>query len=289
MAENLDLLLSLFSGEMSSNPKFTMSSLLQNIIYFFNQTKIRNYVIEHFIEMYHVKEKVVWDGTYYFNEEGKMDNYYHPELKEKSTTLTEFIKSRKPFHEKNKKKFIIFTACILYEENKVHYLAFVYDTQRQLLVCFDPGIRLYHKGQDILVPLLAKTFKECRLIPTLKNIERVGLCSKKFYGQQWGIQYEGSNPKQTNLPADSFCQLWTICFLVEFIKNRCSDTFLSHWCTVPPKIRESFALTYANQFFTLPYVYKQFRIFYPSGDLNRITPFIIQNVSKPQQQIPNSI
>lgn len=270
---------------MSSNPRFQMSNLLQNIIYFFNQTKIRDFVIQHFISMYNLDNIVCWDGTYYFDEKGHMDSFYHPELSS-STHLTDFIKSKKAFSLKKHKKqhtFVIFTACILYEENKVHYLAFVFDTKRRILVCFDPGIRLYHKGQDVLVPLIAKSFLDCDLIPSLNNIERVGLCNTKFYGKQWGIQYQGSNPAHTNLPADSFCQLWTICFLVEFMKNKCSDVFLSNWCQVPPSIRESFALTYANQFFTLPYVYKQFRIFYPNGDLNKINPFIITNVSAPQK------
>lgn len=281
MGTNIQDILQLIHGEMSANPRFQMSSLLQNIIYFFNQTNIRDFVIHHHINMFSLDDKVKWDGTYYFNEQGIMDNFYHRDLKE-NTTLTQFLKSRKVFFSRKKQPdFIIFTACILYEENKVHYLAFVYQPQKEILVCFDPGIRLYHKGQDILVPLLAQAFKNCNLIPNLNRIERVGLCNKKFYGKQWGIQYQGSNPAQTNLPADSFCQLWTICFLVEFMKNHCSDEFLTHWCTVPPKIRESFALTYANQFFSLPYVYKQFKIFYPIGDLNRITPFIITNISPP--------
>lgn len=283
MAQNIEDILQLITGDMSANPRFHMSSLLQNIIYFFNQTKIRDFVIQHFISLYNLNDQVCWDGTYYFDEKGIMDSYYHQDLQQ-ATNLDDFIKSRKMFFGKNKKHpFVIFTACILYEENKVHYLAFVFNRLKQMLVCFDPGIRLYHKGQDILVPLIAKSFVKCGLIPSLKYIERVGLCGKKFYGKQWGIQYQGSNPAQTNLPADSFCQLWTICFLVEFMKNQCSDNFLSHWCSVPPSIRESFALTYANQFFTLPFVYKQFRIFYPKGDLNKITPFIITNVSSPQK------
>lgn len=279
-------LMQLITGEMSADPtfgmdpllrqKYQMTSLIQNIIYFFNQTKIRDAIINHFIHLHSLPDKIVWDGTYYFNESGMMDPYFHKDLVGKQTTLEQFLVSRKNYRKNI--QFIFFTACILYEENKVHYLAFVYDAPKERLVCFDPGIRLYHKGQDVLVPILTEAFLNRGLIPNVNNLERIGLCNKKFYGKQWGIQYEGSDPKKTNLPADSFCQLWTICFLVEFMKNRCSDQFLSHWCKIPPTFRESFALTYANQFFSLPFIYKEFKIFYPQGDLTKIMPFIIQNI-----------
>lgn len=253
-----------------------ISGLLQNIIYFFNQTNIRDYVINHYIGLYSMENKVQWDGTYYFNQQGIMDFHYHPELT-KPITIEEFLGMKK-IYKKKKTQFIIFTACILYEGNKVHYLAFVYDTARKILVCFDPGIRLYHKGQEELIPILTDAFKDNGLLESFGHIERIGLCKKKYHGVQWGIQYQGTDPSNTHLPADAFCQLWTICFLVEFMKNRCSDSFLTHWCKVPPKQRESFALTYANQFFSLPYVYKEFRSFHPNGDLNDITQFITHNL-----------
>jgi len=261
--------------------RLTFSEMLQNIIYFFNQVHIRDYVIHHFIHLLsHHEDRVAWDGTYYFDEEGMMDTYYHTETPEK-TSLTEFIRHRKVFHSPIKKKFILFTCCIVYEGNKVHYLAFVYKASTKVLVAFDSGIHVYPKGQESLLPLIRKSFIGLDLITSDKHsLERVGLCPQVHYGKTWSIQYDGSDPATTKLPADSFCQSWTLFFLIEFLRHNLTDDFLPLWCKVHPKHRENFILN--NMFLPFliydPYLHRAFKKFYPEGKLHLLTNTLTRSV-----------
>ena len=282
----------LIHGEMREervSDRFLISDMLQNIIYFFNQPEIRDHVIEHYLKMLPKGEHVTWDGTYYFNEKGMIDSHYHPNHPD--TTLNDFIKNRPAYHtgtlkkKKNKTSlhyYVIFTCCILYEDHKVHYLAFVYNANKQVLVSFDPGIHLYHKGQDVLIPLLRKAFIQAGLISNKKEaMERTGLCKNKYFNRRYGIQYEGSDPSTTSLPADSFCQSWTLFFLIEFLRHNCSDEFVSTWCKIKPKYREGFVLLY----YFLPwlqqdtFISKKWLEFYHKGeDLTTLLPYIIDSM-----------
>lgn len=274
----------MISGIMSQSEPgpFMVSDMLQNIIYFFNQSSIRDHVIQHYLKLLPQGRHVIWDGTYYFDEKGKIDPYYHPE--HPNMTLDQFVKERPVFHatQGEEKQFIIFTCCILYEENKVHYLAFIYRTgAHPILISFDPGIHLYTKGQDVLVPLIRDAFFRAGLIPSRKAIERVGLCRGKYFDRQFGIQYEGSDPSTNDLPADSFCQSWTLFFLIEFLRHKCSDRFVATWCKVYPDYREAFVLLYYFMPWLQqdPFVYKEWLKFYPDGDrLPDLLAHIIQSL-----------
>lgn len=262
-------LLSRLDHNMSSEKKnsFNVSNMLQNMIYFFNIDDIRDYLINHYRNLLPIGKKTVWDGTYYFNEQGILDEYYHPKEHEKH--INTFISERVALQSKNH-NYALFTCCILYEQNRVHYLSFIYDIKNKILISFDPGIHLYTKGQDILVPLVRNAFIKNKLINNKsKSFERIGLCKNKYHDKQWGIQYDGSDPRLTDLPADSFCQSWTIFFLIEFMKNNCSDSFFSEWCSIAPKYREMFIIM--NYFLPHlqqdPVIYKKFLKFYPSANL----------------------
>jgi hypothetical protein len=285
-------LMEFIRGEMREEPiseRLLISDMLQNIIYFFNQPEIRNHVIHHYLKLLPEGEHVTWDETYYFNEKGMIDTHYHPDHED--VTLDDFIKNRPAYQidtlkHKSKKTpqhyYVIFTCCILYEEHKVHFLSFIYNANKQVLVGFDPGIHLYHKGQDVLIPLLRKAFIKAGLISKKKDaMERIGLCKNKYFNQRYGIQYEGSDPSTTSLPADSFCQSWTLFFLIEFLRHGCSDEFVSTWCKIKPKFREAFVLLY----YFLPwlqqdtFVSKKWLEFYHNGkDLTILLPYVIDSI-----------
>lgn len=278
---SLQELLGSIRGQMSKdNDVFSISDMLQNIIYFFNSKDIRDYLINHHIKLLPSGKTSLWDGTYYFDEKGQLDPYYHPEHKQ--TFLREFVQQRKNLQQK-KSRFVLFTCCILYEGNRVHYLSFIYDTKKRILLSFDPGVHLYTKGQDVLVPLVRNAFINNNLIGNdHRSFERVGLCKTKYYDKTWGIQYDGSDPNITDLPADSFCQSWTLFFLIEFLRHRCSDRFFNNWCSIPPKHREVFVIM--NYF--MPhlqndaFVHKRFRQFYPQGDLTKLSAHVIDMFPK---------
>jgi len=263
---------------MRDTQQFSISDLLQNVIYFFNQPEIRDYVIHHYLKFIPNEKRVDWEGTYYFDEKGMIDSHYHTGME--NVHLKDFIKSKTIFKREPKTRhdYIIFTACILYEGNRVHFLSFIYDKTKKILVCFDPGVHLYHKGQEALIPLLQESFVHNGLIsPKKESIERIGLCGNEYYGKKYGIQYEGSDPEKTNLPADSFCQSWTLFFLIEFLRHQCSDRFVSTWCKIPPKYREGFIITYYFLPWLQqdPFIHKKFNHFYPHA---KRLPQLLQHV-----------
>lgn len=276
MSDIQNLIHEIIRGEMRKDgSSLNTTDMIQNIIYFFNQEEIRNHMIDHYQKLLPHGKYVDWYGTYYFDENGMIDPYYHPEFPD--TSLDDFIK--KKFKKRIKKHFIVFTCCILYEGNRVHYLSFIYKPSSKVLVAFDPGINLYTKGQDVLIPYIRKSFVNAGLIPDKKkSLERIGLCNEKYYNKKWGIQYDGSDPKISSLPADSFCQSWTMFFLIEFLRNKCTDRFFSSWCRIPPKYRESFILSH----YFLPWlqhdpsIHQKFKQFYPRGDINMILSHITQ-------------
>jgi len=261
------------------NPKYKATDTIQYIIYFFNQPKIRDYVISLHTKILPSGKNVKWDGTYFFNEKGIIDPYHHADTNNMS--LTEFLKQRESYNNDNT-RFVLSTCCVTYEGNKVHFLSLIYDKKKRVLVFFDPGIHLYEKGQDVAVPIVNNAFFQNGWIRNNKNIERIGLCSNNYHGQKWGIQYDGSDPKITKLPADSFCQSWTLYYLVEFLRNNCSDKFFSSWCDIPPEKRETFMMMN----FFMPHIqnhnflFKEWQEFYPDGDLTELNQYVIKTFTK---------
>jgi len=161
------------------------TQMIQNIIYFFNQPSVRDYVINHHIILLPCGKNVKWDGTYFFDENGMIDPYHHHDCKNMS--FEKFIKNRSNYYKKDEKNhtFIIATCCITYEQNKVHFVSLIYDTKKKSLHLFDPGIHLYQKGQELAVPIIRNAFIKNGLITSSPNkVERLGLCVKSYYGKK---------------------------------------------------------------------------------------------------------
>lgn len=264
-----------------NNKKYQVSDMIQNMIYFFNQPKIRDYVLSFYIRNLPAGKKVHWDGTYFFNEKAEIDPYHHPGFP--NLSLQEFLKKKPLYTDESKKGYVLSTCCITYEGNRVHFLSMIYNKKKKLLLFFDPGIHLYERGQDVAVPIVVDAFLKNGWITKPSYVERVGLCSNLYHGKKWGIQYNGNDPKTTKLPADSFCQSWTIYYLIEFLRNKCSDRFFSNWCSIPPKKRETFMMM--NFFLPLlqidNFVMKEWREFYPHGELTDVNEYVIETFSQP--------
>lgn len=270
-----ELLRQMQNSLLNKSNEYQMTNMIQNIIYFFNQPPIRDYVINLHKGILPVGKHVSWDGTYFFNEKGEMDPYHHHE----TMSLTNFLKKRKNYQHGG---FIMSTCCVTYEGNKVHFLSLIYDRKKKILIFFDPGIHLYEKGQDVAVPIVTDAFLKNGWIQSSDRIERVGLCSKNYHGKKWGIQYDGSDPLKTKLPADSFCQSWTLYYLVEFLRNRCTDKFFSSWCSIPPEKRETFMMMnfFLPHIQNHPFLYKEWQQFYPDGQLTKLNQYTIETFIK---------
>lgn len=261
---------------LSTNKMNQETEMIQNMIYFFNQPHVRDHLIDFHIKTLPLSTKVEWDGTYFFDEKGITDVHHHKGI---NLPLSTFLKQKNKYDEKNNVRFIISTCCVTYEGNRVHFLSMIYDKKQKSLIFFDPGIHMYEKGQDVAVPIVHKAFIDNGWV---KNIERVGLCPKNYYGRKWGIQYNGDNPMTSKLPADSFCQSWTLYYLIEFIRNKCSDKFFTLWCSIEPDARETFILMN----FFLPHIqhdkklFDEWKQFYPEGDLQLLNQYTINNFAK---------
>ena len=253
---------------LENNEQMKLTSTIQNLIYFFNQPKVRDYVITHHAKILPAGRDVVWDGTYFFNETGEMDALHHPDAK--GVPLHAFLAKRKAYTE-NKARHVLSTCCVTYKVNSVHFLSLIYDREKRVLIFFDPGIRLYEKGQEVVVPVVRDAFAANKWAD---KIERVGLCSKAFKGKRRGIQYNGES---SNLPADSFCQSWTLFYLVEFLRNNCTDRFFKHWCVIPPAKREAFMLMnfFLPHLQNHPFLDDEWEEFYANGDLTQINQHAI--------------
>lgn len=272
-----DLLREMMKVSLSGRSKQEqVTDMIQNIIYFFNQPSIRDYVITYHADILPNGKKIKWDGTYFFDEKGKMDPYHHVGVQ--NMELADFLKGRTSYQDKDC-RFVLSTCCVTYDGNKVHFLSMIYDCKKKILVFFDPGIHLYEKGQDMVVPIVKDAFAKNGWI---KAIERLGLCSKDYHGKKWGIQYDGSDPSTTKLPADSFCQSWTLYYLVEFLRNKCMDKFFQYWCSIPPKKRETFILMnfFLPHLQNHPFLYKEWHKFYPDGDLTQLNQYTVETFVK---------
>lgn len=274
-----DILREMQATLIKTSKQAQISNMIQNLIYFFNQQSIRDYIITFHANIIPDGKKIKWDGTYFFDESGNMDIYHHADMK-KQMVLADFLRNRPSYHDKDC-RFVLSSCCITYEGLKVHFLSIIYDTKKKFLVFFDPGIHLYEKGQDLAVPIVKDAFVKNGWISNV-NMERVGLCSANYHGKKWGIQYDGNDPKITKLPADSFCQSWTIYYLVEFLRNKCTDTFFSNWCSVPPEKREAFIMMnfFLPHIQNNPFLYKEWKQFYPHGDTTQLNQYAINVFSK---------
>lgn len=140
-------------------------------------------------------------------------------------------------------RYKCFTVCILYQTNLVHYVAFVFDVRHRSLLSFDPGVELYQRGLKTVIPALRKIFFTLGLCtaPMLKqDALTVGRCDMKFHGKRFGVQYNGRIHR--DLPADAFCQTWTLFFLVRLHASRDASFVQKEWCKIDPFQREAYLL-----------------------------------------------
>jgi len=220
-----------------------ISYLLQSLIYTMNEESVRNELIQNCIRVSSSSYPCKWLGTWTIEYDKKK------EMRIRSTqkTMNEFVKSLS-FQSNT---IYLFTVCFVYEGNRVHYVAFIYYPSLKKLVSFDPGVELYHHGQMTIVPHIRNVFYEHRLISNnvINRQQNIGKCLEfSFCGKKWGIQYNANHTH--SLPADAFCQTWTLFFLTRWILqlDPMDLSFVGNWCKIHPTRRELFLLS----FFILP-------------------------------------
>jgi len=222
--------------------------MIQSFIHTMNDKSLRTEIIE-----YHLKKNKIknakWLGTWMV--ELKNQNL---ELIQQNDKLPFFDNSIQKYITLNKNSFLdhigLFTVCIIYEVNLVHFVSFICDPFQKKLISFDPGVELYLHGQNTILPLIRKAFYKNKLIQGIRIVpqQNIGRCTQySFCGKKWGVQYNGNH--NTSLPADSFCQTWTIFFLVTFIKQKNFD-FVAKWCDTHPNQREFIVI----KEFMIPYL-----------------------------------
>ena len=226
----------------------------QYIIYFFNRLPIRTKIIREEIEKNRKDDTFCYFGTWYV--EGRknrlrfrspFDSELHSDLESlsRSFTLNQFLrKFKKKFQIKRK---VIFTVCYCYEEGKVHFVSFIYDSDSKKLMHFDPGIHLYQEGQTVLVPSIVNGFVKANLIPKEKSDIEIGTqCARYIYNlkkENIAIQYNGQDK-------DAYCQTWTLAFLLKEIRK--STKNIEHFCTIIPENRS----LYLYKEFIIPFLRK---------------------------------
>lgn len=220
---------------------------LQEFIYFMNESGVRDDIIRKRLASLEVDAD--WLGSW--NVQGEK---YKLQFLEVPPSLSKSGKNKDVFTVLQKKLprmtngIFMFTVCYHYEDRRVHYVSFVYDAKKASLKHFDPGISLYLHGQETLVPSLYKIFNSIGLID---KSQEVGEClhQTKWKGKIMGIQFDGNT--KVKLPADAFCQTWTVFFLIRsMVNNFESESFVETWCSIRPRRREAFLISN----FVLPFL-----------------------------------
>lgn len=223
-----------------------MNSLLQNLIYLFNEDHVRDSIMTRVLK--NNKSRFVWKGTIMIHKEQSFQEYRKWRL--------------------SKDKLYLFSVGYVYRGNSVHYVGFILDPGRKRLLCFDPGYNLYLYGSHKIIPMVVNELKEKKIISN--QILLKTKCPKKYYQENYGIQYNGKSPYKILLPADAFCQTWTLYFLWSFVKLEEDTKFFENWCKIRPSLREFFIL----QSFILPNL--EFIPSYPKKDIITIEKFLLQ-------------
>lgn len=218
--------------------------LLQQFIYTMNEYRFRTMIMNHHLKHSHSSHK--WCGTWtvQLNNNDLVFRDMDPLFKSKLRTnisIHDFIKHYKSKWFK-KEGLTLFTVCLVYEGNLVHYVAFIYSPLDKTLISFDPGVSLYHHGQETIVPKVTEAFRANGLI--LDKNEVLGSCKVyRWKGRRMGVQFDGQ--KQRERPADAFCQTWTLFFLIRYLYTHRYNfnDFVQSWCSIPPKQRRFFLLS----------------------------------------------
>lgn len=215
-----------------------LSPFFQQVIFKFNHEKLRRYILRHHVSQLDLSSEVKYHPDIIVMAQSEKQCSIH-ELyvqKKKQQTLKSFLSQ----HMRNPKKLHVFTVAIVYQENRIHYVAFIADMVNKTLYCFDSGYKVYEHGTDCIIPHVRKCFE------SFKSISLLGQCGK-------GIQYNGET-------ADAFCQTWSLFFLVRALYIYKShpmeiQSYLSNmmkiWCKIPPKKREHFLFVH----FLVPHLF----------------------------------
>lgn len=230
--------------------------ILQKCIYLFNDTKIRKNLFTK-----ECQKKYEYVDTIFCKEISETNYITH---KNKNILLLDFFKTWKKI--KNK-PYILFTVAYLYEENLIHYCAFIFIKKERSLIVFDPGYNLYLHGKYKIIPIIYDVFHTLNYIDK-SAVHLKTICKNKSYNKiYYGLQYDGSNQK---LPADAFCQMWTLFFLLEYINNNGNMSFFNEWCKIKPKYRHFFLI----QNFLIPTLHKMKKCI----DIREITSYLLMNL-----------
>ena len=103
------------------------------------------------------------------------------------------------------------------------------------MIVFDSGIDVYPEGETHMLPLLTKAFKDTGLIKSHAELGKA--CVQHRYvasSEPIGIQYSGGRKFK-----DAFCQIWSIWFLCNFIKQK---RLIRKVCKTHPSNREVFLI-----------------------------------------------
>ena len=249
-----------------------LSGLLQSFIYAANDTIDRNTIINYYIHSTQNQNTHQWLGTWHLNYSGKpltqnqlnQSNQQQskrkcqqnlitvseivPELlnskaqnqrgKQQSKNLNEFVAQSST---KIRSKISLFTVCVTYEGNSVHFVSYIYYPDQGKLISFDPGVEVYHHGQKTIVPCIRQAFHKCGLISNaqINNDLDLGRCTDfEFCGKVYGVQFNG-------IAQDAFCQSWTLFFLIRSLFASHSDhSFVNSWCKISPSQREFLIIIY---------------------------------------------
>lgn len=228
--------------------KLKLGGILQYIIYFFNKNNVRDTIISDKITELDLQNKIHYMGSISFCEDNNSivlcEPYDYKNLKTYFNKEKDYFDNLDWFKliEDNKHKILekpitIFTVCLHYNKQSVHYVSFIY-IKNKGITSFDPGHEIYKEGNNILKPAVFKSFS--KLLPKKhKVVQQLGKqCSKFRYivkDEPSGIQWNGKN-------RDAFCQTWTIYFLVDFLEKYTQPTqkykLIGELCQTLPNNRE---------------------------------------------------
>lgn len=213
---------------------------VQHLIYFFADAKVRRRVLAN---AFATLEDVVQWGTIYVTEKN-VEQTLLQKLRHKVEAWLGDAAQREA----------AFTICISYGVRSVHFVAVVlqkeasHDHKNIHVISFDSGSHLYPHGERVVLPALRRTLR--RLADHVSRVKaHIGVCPHhvstpaSFRHRRFGLQFDASTVH--SLPADAFCQCWSLFFLVEWAMRGVRaerGAFAWQWCRIPPKDRRAFLL-----------------------------------------------
>lgn len=203
--------------------------ILQGIIYSMNEDVNRNFIVRSAISKLppNQRSNYIWKGTFHLKKEEQF--HFHKRWRKTSTNT------------------YLFTVAYSYNVDLIHYVSFVLDMKKKQLLCFDPGYNLYTQGKCRIIPTVVNTMIQDGFIKNkivLKTKCPVMSNYDDDKSRKYGLQFDGTvSSRSKTIPADAFCQTWTLFFLVTYIEKRGKSTaFFQDWCRIPPRFRQVFLL-----------------------------------------------